>query len=44
MGATLRRKFRVDFKAKVALAVIKEQQTIENICKKFKIHPTQANQ
>jgi transposase len=41
---TPRRKFKADFKAKVAIAAIKEQQTIEEICKKFDIHPTQANQ
>ena len=38
-----RRKFKADFKAKVAIAAIKEQQTIEEICKKFEVHPTQAN-
>ena len=44
MSTTPRRKFKADFKAKVALAALKEQQTIEEICKKFDIHPTQANQ
>ena len=44
MSTTPRRKFKSDFKAKVALAALKEQQTIEEICKKFDIHPTQANQ
>ena len=43
MSTTPRRKFKADFKAKVAIAAIKEQQTIEEICKKFEIHPTQAN-
>jgi transposase len=43
MSTTTRRKFKSDFKAKVAIASIKEQQTIEEICKKFEIHPTQAN-
>ena len=43
MSTTPRRKFKADFKAKVAIAAIKEQQTIEEICKKFAIHPTQAN-
>lgn len=43
MSTTTRRKFKGDFKAKVAIAAIKEQQTIEEICKKFDIHPTQAN-
>ncbi len=44
MSTTPRRKFKADFKATVALAALKEQQTIEEICKKFDIHPTQANQ
>ena len=43
MTPTPRRKFKADFKAKVAIAAIKEQQTIEEICKKFEVHPTQAN-
>ena len=43
MSTTPRRKFKADFKAKVAIAAIKEQHTIEEICKKFEIHPTQAN-
>ena len=37
MNTTPRRKFKSDFKAKVALAAIKEHQTIEEICKKFDI-------
>ena len=43
MSTTPRRKFKADFKAKVAIAAIKEQYTIEEICRKFEIHPTQAN-
>lgn len=43
MTPTPRRKFKADYKAKVAIAAIKEQQTIEEICKKFEVHPTQAN-
>jgi transposase len=43
MTSTPRRKFKSDFKAKVAIAAIKEQQTMEEICKKFEVHPTQAN-
>ena len=43
MKPTPRRKFKADFKAKVAIAAIKEQRTIEEICKKFEVHPTQAN-
>ncbi|TAE34858.1 MAG: IS3 family transposase, partial [Sphingobacteriales bacterium] len=43
MTPTPRRKFKAEFKAKVAIAAIKEQQTIEEISKKYEIHPTQAN-
>jgi transposase len=43
MTPTPRRKFKSDFKAKVAITAIKEQQTIEEICKKFEVHSTQAN-
>lgn len=43
MSATPRRKFKSDFKAKVAIECIKEQKTIEEICKKYELHPTQAN-
>lgn len=38
-----RRKFKSSFKAKVAIEAIKEQQTIEEICKKYELHPTQVN-
>lgn len=43
MTTTPRRKFKSEFKAKVALAAIKEHQTLEEICKRFEVHPTQAN-
>ena len=43
MTQTPRRKFKSDFKAQVAIAAIKEQQTMEEICKKYAVHPTQAN-
>ena len=36
MSTTPRRKFKADFKAKVALAAIKEQQTIEEIYKSLR--------
>ena len=39
MTVTPRRKFKANFKAKVALAAIKEQQPIEKICKIFSIQP-----
>jgi transposase-like protein len=35
MSSTTRRKFKAEFKAKVGIASIKEQQTIEEICKKI---------
>lgn len=38
-----RRKFKSSFKAKVAIEAIKEHQTIEEICKKYELHPTQVN-
>ena len=44
MSTTQRRKFKAEFKAMVAIAAVKEHQTMEEICKKFDIHPTQANQ
>jgi transposase len=43
MSTTPRRKFKSDFKAKVAIESIKEQKTIEEICKKYEVHPTQVN-
>ena len=38
-----RRKFKSEFKAKVAIEAIKELLTMEQICKKYELHPTQAN-
>ena len=43
MSTTTRRKFKSDFKAKVAIECIREQKTIEEICKKYELHPTQVN-
>lgn len=37
-----KRKFSSAFKAKVALELIKGEQTISSICSKHSIHPTQA--
>ena len=39
-----KRKFSSAFKAKVALELIKGEQTISSICSKHSIHPTQARQ
>lgn len=41
---TQRRKFISDFKSKVAIEALKERETIESICKKHDLHPSQVNQ
>ena len=38
-----RRKFTVDFKLKVVLEAFKERSTIEELSKKYEVHPTQIN-
>ena len=38
-----RRKFTADFKTKVVLEALKERSTIEQLAKKFELHPTQIN-
>lgn len=43
MSKTSRRKFSAEFKAKVCIEAIKEQQTIEALAKKYDLHPTQIN-
>lgn len=43
MSKNPRRVFSSEFKAKVAMESIKEQMTIEAICKKFEVHPSQVN-
>ena len=43
MKTTTRRRFSPDFKAKVALEAVKEQRTIEDLSKRFDLHPTQVN-
>jgi transposase-like protein len=40
---TSRRKFTTEFKAKVCIEAIREQQTIESLSKKHGLHPTQIN-
>lgn len=37
-----RRKFSADFKAKVVLEALKEKNTIEEIARKYEIHPNQV--
>lgn len=36
-----RRKFSADFKAKVVLEALKERSTIEELAKKYELHPNQ---
>jgi transposase len=43
MSKTTRRKFSSSFKSKVCLEAIKEQKTIEELSKKFDIHPSVIN-
>lgn len=38
-----RRKFSPDFKAKVVLEALKERSTIEELARKYELHPTQIN-
>ncbi|HVZ96309.1 MAG TPA: transposase [Chitinophagaceae bacterium] len=38
-----RRKFTADFKAKVVLEAFKERSTIEELARKYELHPTQIN-
>lgn len=38
-----RRKFSADFKAKVVLEAFKERSTIEELARKYELHPTQRN-
>jgi transposase len=38
-----RRKFSPEFKAKVALEAIKEKNTIEDLAKKYELHPNQIS-
>jgi len=38
-----RRKFSADFKAKVVLEALKERSTVEEIARKYEIHPNQIH-
>jgi len=38
-----RRKFSADFKAKVVLEALKERATVEELARKYELHPTQIN-
>jgi transposase len=39
-----RRKFTSDFKSKVALEALREQQPIHEIAKRYQVHPTQVTE
>lgn len=43
MSKTNRRKFTAQFKSKVCIEALKEQQSIESLSKKYDLHPTQIN-
>ncbi|MBU6157913.1 MAG: transposase [Bacteroidetes bacterium] len=43
MTKNSRRKFSADFKAKVVLEAFKERSTIEDLARKYELHPTQIN-
>ncbi len=43
MSKTNRRKFTAQFKSKVCIEALKEHQSIENLSKKYDLHPTQIN-
>ena len=43
MAKQSRRKFSAEFKTKVVLETLKERSTIEQLAKKFELHPTQIN-
>lgn len=38
-----RRKFGAEFKAKVVLEALKERATVEELARKYELHPTQIN-
>ena len=43
MSINSRGKFSADFKSKVCIDALKERETIEVLCKKYDLHPTQLN-
>ncbi|GAC1662267.1 MAG: transposase [Flavisolibacter sp.] len=43
MTKQTRRKFSADFKAKVVIESLKDRSTIEQLARKYELHPTQIN-
>lgn len=44
MEKKTRRKFKPEFKAKVTLEALKERSTIEELARKYELHPNHINQ
>ncbi len=43
MAKRSRRKFGAEFKTKVVLEALKERSTVEELARKYELHPTQIN-
>jgi len=43
-GRRMRRVFNPEFKAKVALAALREDKTFAELCQQFELHPTQITE
>jgi transposase len=43
MEKKTRRKFSAEFKAKVVIEALKERNTVEQLCRKFELHPNQIS-
>ena len=43
MEKRLRRKFSADFKAKIVIEALKERDTIEELARKYELHPNQIS-